>query len=62
MGLDFGDTRDRSQKQRNWGQICIAGAVACLITGLTPHYEKVPIQKEITVKPTDRGITFSINF
>ena len=62
LGLEFSDTRDRSQKQRNWGQICIAGAVACLITGLTPQYEKVPVQTEITIKPTDRGITLSINF
>jgi len=62
LGLEFNSTRDRSQKQRTWGQISVAGAVACLIVGLTPHYEKVPIQNTLRVTPTKDGITLSFNF
>ncbi|MBU1881315.1 hypothetical protein KKA08_04720, partial [bacterium] len=62
LGLEFSDTRDQSQKERNWGQICIAGAVACLIGGVTPKIEKVPVQSAFKVTPTENGITISYNF
>ena len=62
LGLEFSETRDRSQKQRNWGQICIVGAVACLVTSLTPHIEKVPVQEEVRIVPTVNGITLTYNF
>ena len=62
LGLEFNSTRDRSQKQRTWGQISIAGAAACLLVGLTPHYEKVPVQSSLRVTPTKDGITLSFNF
>lgn len=62
LGLDFGATRDRSQKERSWGQICLAGAIACLIVGLTPHYEKVPVQNSLRVTPTKDGISLTLNF
>jgi hypothetical protein len=62
LGLEFNDTLDRSQKQRSWGQICIAGAVACLVTGLTPHFENIPVQKEVRILPSEDGITISYHF
>jgi hypothetical protein len=61
-GLEFNEERNRSLKQRNWGQICIAGAVACLVAGLTPRFEKVPVQTSWKVTPTDRGLLLTINF
>lgn len=62
QGLEFNAERNRSLKQRNWGQICVAGAVACLVAGLTPKFEKVPIQRTFHVVPSDRGIALCINF
>ncbi len=62
LGLEFNDERNRSLKQRNWGQICIAGAVACLVAGLTPRFEKVPVQTAWKVTPTSRGLLLTINF
>jgi len=62
LGLAFSDTRNQSQKERNWGQICIAGAAACLVGGLTPKIEKIPVQTALKVTPTGNGIQISYNF
>ncbi|MCX6641460.1 MAG: hypothetical protein NTW14_13425 [bacterium] len=62
QGLEFNSMRTRSQKQKTWGQIGIAAAVACLVIGATPQFEKVPIQQSIHVIPTGNGFMLTINF
>jgi hypothetical protein len=60
-GLEFNALRSQSLKQRTWGQIAIAGAVACLVVGLTPKIEKVPLHQALKLKPTRNGITLCFN-
>jgi outer membrane lipoprotein SlyB len=60
-GLEFNTLRNRSLKQRTWGQIALAGAVACLVVGLTPKIEKVPLQQALKVIPTKNGLTLCLN-
>jgi hypothetical protein len=62
QGLAFDTVRNRSQKQKTWGQISIAAAVACLIVGATPRFEKVPIQQSIRLVPSGNGLTLTFNF
>lgn len=61
-GLEFNSLRDRSLKHRTWGQISLAGAAACLIVGLTPHREKIPIQSSLRVFPTATGFVLCFDF
>jgi hypothetical protein len=60
-GLEFNGLRNRSLKQRTWGQIAIAGAAACLIVGLTPKVEKVPLHQALRVIPTKNGMALCLN-
>jgi hypothetical protein len=60
-GLEFNALRSQSLKQRTWGQITIAGAVACLVVGLTPKIEKVPLHMALKVIPTQNGLTLCLN-
>ncbi len=60
-GLEFNSLRDRSLKHRTWGQISLAGAAACLIVGLTPHREKIPIQSSLRVIPTQTGFALCLD-
>lgn len=60
-GLEFNSLRSRSLKQRTWGQIAIAGAVACLVVGLTPKIEKVPLHQALKVVPTKDGFSLCLN-
>jgi hypothetical protein len=60
-GLEFNSLRSQSLKQRTWGQIAIAGAVACLVVGLTPKIEKVPLHMALKVIPTQNGFTLCLN-
>lgn len=62
LGLEFNATRDRSLKQRTWGHICLAGAITCLLVGVTPQFEKVPLQKALRVTPSNNGLILSLNF
>jgi len=61
-GLEFNTLRDRAQKQRTWGQISLAGAAACLIVGLTPHKEKVPVHAGLRLAPGPDGVTLCLTF
>ncbi len=61
-GYEFSETDDRAQKQKNIGQICLVGAVACLVVGLTPRFEKVPLQNAVRLIPTNNGLALCINF
>ena len=61
-GLEFSSTRNQSLKQRTWGQIAIAGAVACMVVGLTPKIEKVPLHQTLKVTPTKDGLAISLVF
>jgi hypothetical protein len=60
-GLEFNSLRDRSLKHKTWGQISLAGAAACLIVGLTPHREKIPIQSSLRVIPTQTGFAVCLD-
>ncbi len=61
-GMEFNSLRDRSQKQRTWGEISLAGAAACLIVGLTPRIEKVPVVHALKVLPAKNGIRLCLTF
>lgn len=61
-GLPFNTTRDRSLKQKTWGQIATAGAAACFIVALTPQFEKVPLHSALRVKPTPNGVALTLNW
>jgi len=61
-GLNFAPWRDRSQKQRTWGQISLAGAAACLIVALTPRIEKIPVDHSVRVVPAQNGLVLCVNF
>jgi hypothetical protein len=60
-GLEFNALRSQSLKQRTWGQIALAGAVACLVVGLTPKIEKVPLHQALKIIPTKDGLTLCLN-
>ncbi|TKJ41854.1 hypothetical protein CEE37_04610 [candidate division LCP-89 bacterium B3_LCP] len=62
LGMDFTSKRNQSARQQTLGQISVAGAVACLLIGLTPKYEKVPLKNNIRVTPSPNGFTLSLNF
>ena len=61
-GLEFNTLRNQSLKQRTWGQISLAGAAVCLLVGLTPHVEKVPVQQTLHVVPTPNGFMLCLSY